>query len=94
MLNAAKTKEREVETAREFHEWLLAARPGDKASYHMGLLMRDRLRSPSGAERKNSVTDTLALAVMQASNRNMVHLVQERIDEHDCLYMAVRRDRL
>lgn len=83
---------REVDDESKFVTWLTRSKPGDRCTYHYGLLMRDRQTSPRGDTiRKGTQLDHLANAVMAAHSGGFVKLVQKRIDDGMCQYMAVKQ---
>jgi hypothetical protein len=79
-----------VDDESQFVAWLSKSSPGEICTYHYGILMRDRQTAPHGTMRKGTQLDNLANAVMAAADGGAVKLVQRRIDEGMCQYLAVK----
>ena len=68
----------------EFDDWFKQAAPGEAAIYHRGLLVADR------ANAFRSELKQVADRVRWLAQRGQVLLVQKRIDEERCDYIAVK----
>lgn len=73
-----------VADANGFGDWIATAKPGDVVEYHRGLLARDR------AMPKAHDLDVLGAAAWHAHTAGRVSLVQRRIDDGVCAYLAIR----
>ncbi len=82
---------REIDNEYDFARWLGHAKPGEMITYHTGLLMRDRQATHTGKDRVKTQIDEYAKAVLSAADMGMLTLVQRRLDEHNCEYLAVKR---
>lgn len=63
--------------------WLRSAHRGSRLIYHVGNLYADRQAS--------AVVETIAVIAMRASDARRASLVQRRIGDGVCEYIAVRR---
>lgn len=66
-------------------QWVARATPGEPYTYHTGLLMMER-----GAF---SNTEKVAHTAWRLHERGLVRLVQRRISDDTCEYVAVRTAR-
>ncbi len=73
-----------VADANGFGDWIATAKPGDVVEYHRGLLARDR------AMPKAHEIDMLGAAAWQSCTAGRVALVQRRIGDGVCAYLAIR----
>lgn len=73
-----------VVDANGFADWVVGSAPGDVVEYHRGLLARDR------AMPKAHEIDMLGTAAWQSCAAGRVALVQRRIGEGVCAYLAIR----
>lgn len=85
----------EVKSPAAFASWLERAHPGDKALYHVGDLASDRemrIMFPNGKYAQSfwEPIHSLALAVYNAFEDGLVHLVQVRRVNGSIGYFAVR----
>jgi hypothetical protein len=85
-------------TAREFSEWLAAAKPGEVLVYAVGLLGPDTDRAFIAKDAGASEAHALADAAYTALKDGDAHLVQRRVDpmptngQHGKFqYIAIRR---
>lgn len=70
-------------TADEFQSRVRAAKPGEKIVYHRGLLMHQR--------QHNKTLRELGVVTFAAWTDGLVHLLQRRVNEFSCEYIAVRK---
>lgn len=76
----------QVFTLGEFRRWLIEALPGEGVTYYVGHLMCDR----QGADENASYLDIMAREILSCAQRQEVHLLQKRIDDHHYEYQAIR----
>lgn len=76
--------------------WLQRAKPGERIEYHRGLLMYDRCARPQTHREfvQACEADNAGYAAWYWYEAGAVDLVQQRIDERSCAYLAVRCGRL
>ena len=85
-----------VATVKAFESWLTGARKNDSCIYHVGNLMRDRVRQADNRLDPTTVRgkiDDLADAVGGAAALGMVHPVQSKISAGVFGYIAVKTSR-
>ena len=66
----------------EFTRWQMTAQPGDVITYHQGNLMADKISAEVRA---------VGSAAWAAYERGLVELVQKRVGEGCCAYIAIAR---
>ena len=77
-----------------FEEWLRAAHPGSRITYHRNHLCVDRRQRPHAPHDPARVAlNRLANRAMRADERGLVHLVQQRHGDADYSYIAIRARR-
>jgi hypothetical protein len=78
-------------TAEDFCDWLHNAMPGQCFEYHQGLLACDREAEMNKPRTEDQLRiDLLAICVLSYAAHRMVHLLQRRLDDQRCSYLAVR----
>lgn len=75
-----------------FREWCSTAKTGECCIYHVGYLLRDRFNDQMAADWAKRAHD-LATEVMDHYLRGEVALIQRRVSDGICEYIAVRRTR-
>lgn len=83
------------QTLERWRNWLRRAYPGDRFTYHIGLLAEDRLEvlDIHGEERRTIPVepfDSLAKEVLGACKEGYVNLYQRRLGPANYQYIAVR----
>ena len=83
-----------VPDANSLHERVLSGVPGERITYWIGLLARDRdsLASSLPRERREELHIT-ANAAMRLAEAGWLHLLQQRVAPDCCAYIAVVRPR-
>jgi len=77
-----------------FVAWVDQASPGDRLEYHRGFMAidTDRMMSKLPPDQRRMLC-ALADAAFRAAMRDLVHLVQARLDANHFAYIAVARAR-
>src|SRR5262245_33201587 len=72
-------------------DWLIDAKPGERAVYYRGHLGHDRMPSAKVLDRgERTELHAAANRVMVLANQGLVLPVQERVGPEDCLYIVVK----
>jgi hypothetical protein len=77
-------------TAASFRKWLFHASPGESIEYHRGLLVWDRAAAAKLEPETRRELATVADMALEAAERGLVLLAQERWGPFDFAYLAVR----
>lgn len=78
-------------TASVFLTWLAAAAPGDRITYHEGLLGLDRTRGPSSLPESSRVElNRVAARALALAEGGAVLLVQRRLNDDRIAYIAIK----
>lgn len=82
---------RNIDNESDFVAWSKRSEPGEKVVYHTGLLMRDRQYTDRGSVPVvGSRLCNLAKSVMAIAEAGEIALVQKRLDNYNCEYLAVK----
>lgn len=74
-----------------FVDWLIDAEPGETLVYYRGHLSHDRMPSVSAlTDQDRRKLSDVANRVLSTESMGLVIPVQQRIADHDWLYLAVR----
>lgn len=72
-------------------DWLIDAKPGDRAVYYRGHLGHDRMPSAKVLDRGiRTELHAVANRVMVLAGQGLVIPVQKRVGPEDCLYIVVK----
>lgn len=71
--------------------WFVAARPGERFTYHIGHLAADRARETSGlATGAREALSRIADRVMALAGEDMLIAAQQRLDDGRMAYLAIK----
>ena len=77
--------------AQEVAKWLSWAEPGDRLTYHRGVLAINRLKTTGGGIRVYEDLDALATLLIKEELCGNVHLITRRQDEGDYIYIVEKK---
>ena len=70
--------------------WIAGAKPGERLTYHSGLLTLDRAQGSRLAVGERARLDAVAKHALAAADAGLIHLVQRRLAAGTSNYIAVK----